>query len=79
VLIATAGADPAVGAGGAQASYHCRDNGAPPNFYRHERDGVGALEVEDELSALFYKFLDPPLRYRPINLAFIVRRSTPMC
>jgi hypothetical protein len=30
-------------------------------FYRHERNGGEALEVEDELSSLFFEFLDPPL------------------
>jgi hypothetical protein len=30
---------------------------APPNFYRHERGGGEALEVEDELSPLLYEFL----------------------
>jgi hypothetical protein len=54
------GADPAVGRAGLKPPYRCHDNGAPPNFYRHERDG-GTLEVEDELSPLFYEFLDPPL------------------
>jgi hypothetical protein len=54
------GADPAVGWTGS-SPYCCRNNGAPPNFYRYERDGEEALEVEDELSFFSYEFLDLPL------------------
>jgi hypothetical protein len=59
------GAEPAVGRAGLKPPYRCHDNGASPwvpsNFYRHERDKGCALEIEDELSPLFYEFLDPPL------------------
>jgi hypothetical protein len=59
------GADPAVGRAGLKPPLplprQWAPPWAPPNFYRYERDGGGALEVEDELSLFFYEFLDPLL------------------
>ena len=50
------GADLAVGRVGLKPQLH--NNGAPPlalsNFFRHEREKEGALEVGDDFSPLFY-------------------------
>jgi hypothetical protein len=51
-----------VGRAGLKPPYRCHNNGTPPSFYRYERDGEGTLEIEDELSPLFYEFLYPPLK-----------------